>query len=242
MERESVVAARRRSVQMTTQKLFKRRVRDRMAKTGESYTAARRHVEPGRDRAETAKTRLASARELASDEKLAESTGHDWDTWLRVLDRWGGRERKHREIVDHLIAEHGVPGWWAQAVATGYERARGLRLKHQQPDGFTVYASKTIGVPLDVLFGSFVDDRLRPLWLTDGAMKLRTAQPGKVARFDWAGGPSRVLVTFEAKGPAKSTAYVSHERLADAEAADAAKAAWKKRVAALKSVLEATDA
>ena len=31
---------------MTTQKLFKRRVRARMSKTGESYTAARRHVAP----------------------------------------------------------------------------------------------------------------------------------------------------------------------------------------------------
>ena len=29
---------------MTTQKTFKRRVRDRMAKTGESYTAARRQL------------------------------------------------------------------------------------------------------------------------------------------------------------------------------------------------------
>ena len=223
---------------MTTQKLFKRRVRERMSKTGESYTAARRHVEPGRDRVETARTRLASAKELASDEKLAEATGHDWDAWLGLLDRWGARERKHRETVDYLIAEHGVPGWWAQAVTTGYERARGLRLKHQQPDGFTVYASKTVGVPIDVLFDAFVDDRLRPQWLTDGAMALRTAQPGKVARFDWAGGPSRVLVTFEEKGPAKSTAYVSHERLPDEAAAEAAKALWKQRVIALKSYLE----
>lgn len=31
---------------MTTQKSFKRRVRDRMAKTGESYTAARRQLLP----------------------------------------------------------------------------------------------------------------------------------------------------------------------------------------------------
>ena len=37
---------------MTTQKLFKRRVRERMSKTGESYTAARLHVVPTRDRIE----------------------------------------------------------------------------------------------------------------------------------------------------------------------------------------------
>ena len=78
---------------MTTQKLFKRRVRERMSKTGESYTAARLHVVPTRNRIETDRTNLASARELASDEKLTEATGRDWDAWLSILDRWGARDR-----------------------------------------------------------------------------------------------------------------------------------------------------
>jgi hypothetical protein len=226
---------------MTTQKLFKRRVRERMSKTGESYTAARLHVVPARDRVETVRKGLASARELASDERLTEATGHDWDAWLTVLDRWGARDRKHREIAEYLIAEHSVPSWWVQAITTGYERARGMRLKHQQPDGFTVYASKTVAVPIGVLFDAFVDQRTREQWLSDGSMSIRTSQPGKVARFDWAGGPTRVLVTFEEKGPMKATAHVSHERLADAGAADVAKALWKKRVATLKGFLESTD-
>jgi hypothetical protein len=227
---------------MPTQKLFKRRVRERMAKTGESYTASRRHVAPARDRLAIDRSRLASAKELASDEKLAEATGRDWATWLSILDRWGAGERKHREIADHLINEHSVPGWWAQSITTGYERARGMRAKHQQPTGFTIYASRTVGVSLEVLFEAFTDDVTRQRWLTDGSMSLRSAQPGKVARFDWAGGPTRILVTFEAKGPSRSTAYVAHERLPDSAAADVAKALWKKRVSALKSFLEATDA
>ena len=226
---------------MTTQKLFKRRVRERMSKTGESYAAARLHVAPARDRVETIRKGLASARELASDEKLTEATGYDWDAWLSVLDRWGARDRKHREIAEYLIAEHAVPSWWVQAITTGYERARGLRLKHQQPNGFTVYASKTVGVPIEALFEAFVADDRRREWLADGSMSLRTSQPDKVARFDWGDGPTRILITFEEKGPSKATAYVSHERLPDAGAAEAAKAAWKQRLAALKSTLEATD-
>jgi hypothetical protein len=35
---------------------------------------------------------------------------------------------------------------------------------------------------------------------------------------------------------------VSHERLPDADAAESAKIAWKERLAALKSVMESTDA
>ena len=227
---------------MTTQKLFKRRVRERMSKTGESYTAARRHVAPGRDHLEAARRGLASAKELASDAKITEATGQDWEAWLSLLDGWGARDRKHPETVDFLITQQGVPGWWAQAITNGYERARGLRLKHQQPNGFTIYASRTVGVPIGVLFDAFVSGPMRAKWLTDGQMSIRTSEPGKVARFDWADGPTRILITFEEKGPSKATAYVAHERLADAGAAETAKAAWKGRLAALKSFLESTDA
>jgi hypothetical protein len=226
---------------MTTQKLLKNRVRERMSKTGESYTAARRNVVLGRERLETARTRLASAKEQASDEKLAEATGQDWQAWLTVLDTWGARNRTHREIVAYLRAEHGVPPWWTQTVTNGYERARGIRAKHQQSTGFTIYASKTVSVPLDALFGAFLDERTPAQWLTDGSMSLRTSQPGKLARFDWGDGSSRLLVTFEQKGPAKATVHVAHERLPDADAGEAAKVAWKQRLVALKSLLEATD-
>jgi hypothetical protein len=227
---------------MTTQKLLKRRVRERMGKTGESYSAARRQVVSGRERLEAGRKRLASARELASDTKLTEATGRDWMAWLAILDQWGARDHTHREIVAFLSAEHAVPGWWTQTITNGYERARGVRAKHQQADGFTVYASKTVGVPLATLFDAFVDDGMRGRWLTEGSMSRRSARPGKTARFDWADGASRILVTFEAKGPSRASAHVAHERLPDAEAGEAAKAAWKRRLAALKDSLEATDA
>jgi hypothetical protein len=240
MERESVVRRPTKERAMTTQKLFKRRVRERMSKTGESYTAARRHVARTRERLEDADARLASAMELASEAKLTEATGLGWEAWLSILDRWGARRRKHGETVDFLTAEHGVSGWYAQTITNGYERARGIRIKHQQADGFTVYASRTVNVAIDVLFAAFVDEETRARWLTDGSMATRSAQPTKVARFDWADGRTRVMVTFEDKGAAKSTAAVAHERLADPDEAELAKTYWKKRLAALKTFLEST--
>jgi hypothetical protein len=226
---------------MTTQKLFKRRVRERMAKTGERYAVARLQVGRGRTQPEADPPDVASAMELASDAKLHEATGRYWLEWIAILDEWGATAHKHGEIVDFLSREHAVPPWWRQAVTNGYERARGMRKKHQQADGFTVYASKTFGVPLDVLFDAFVDDRTRAGWLKDGSMSVRArgTQPGKVARFDWAGDDSRVMVTFEAKGQGRATAHVAHERLPDAAAGEAAKAAWRARLAALQSSLEA---
>ncbi len=225
---------------MTTQKLFKRRVRERMAKTGERYAAARRQLVQARDRVEADPPDVASAMEIASDAKLHEATGRYWLEWIAILDAWDGRGHKHGEIVEYLSREHSVPPWWRQAVTNGYERATGMRKKHQQADGFTVYASKTVGVPLEVLFDAFVDDAKRAAWLEDGAMSVRGAQPGKVARFDWAGDESRVMVTFEGKGPGRATAHVAHERLPDAASGEAAKSAWRARLAALKSSLEAS--
>jgi hypothetical protein len=48
-----------------------------------------------------------------------------------------------------------------------------------------------------------------------------------------------VHVVFAAKGDAKSTAFVSHARLADADEAERTKAFWRARLAALKDQLEA---
>jgi len=45
-------------------------------------------------------------------------------------------------------------------------------------------------------------------------------------------------VTFAAKGDGKSTAALSHERLADAEEAERVKAYWRDRVSTLEEVLE----
>jgi hypothetical protein len=223
---------------MTTQKLFKRRVRARMEKTGESYTAARQQLATRRERRAEPPGDLSPALELASDEKMTAATGHDWEHWLAILDRWGARDRTHGEIATYLHTELGVPGWWTQAVTNGYERTRGMRRKHQQADGYTIYASRTVSVPIDDLFKAFVDDDVRPQWLTDGTMSLRTSVANKTARFDWGDGATRILVTFDAKAPMKSSAHVSHERLPDETVANVAKAQWKKRVADLKAFLE----
>ena len=99
-----------------------------------------------------------------------------------------------------------------------------MRLKHQQADGFTIYASKTIAVPVDVLFDAFVDPRSRRKWLAGGTMSLRTSQPPNTARFNWADGSTRVMASFVDKGPSRSAVAVAHERLPDADQAETTKA------------------
>lgn len=223
---------------MTRDASFKRRVRDRMTKTGESYAAARRHVDEKRERVGAARGRLADTTDRPSEERVVEATGRRWDEWFAVLDGWGARARTHGETAAFLVEEHGVPGWWSQSITVWYQRERGMRLKHQQADGFSVSASKTVAAPPDAVFTAFVDARTRRRWLTGARMRLRASTPVRTARFDWDGGATRVNVTFDAKSPTKTVVAVAHERLPDPDEAEAAKTAWRERLNALKSYLE----
>jgi hypothetical protein len=218
---------------MTRQSSFKRLVRARMEKTGESYTAARAVLLAAEAPAATERPQLTM-----SDESIRRRTGRGWEEWFDLLDERGAAELTHAEIARGLAEEDGVSGWDAQSVTVSYERARGGRALHERPHGFAVTASKTVGVPVERLYDAFVDESLRARWLPDGELRGRTTTRPKSARFDWADGRTRVVVGFEAKGDEKSTVAVEHARLADAEEAERMKAFWRGRVTALKELLE----
>jgi uncharacterized protein YndB with AHSA1/START domain len=218
---------------MTRQKSFKRLIRSRMEKTGESYTAARRSLLAAEEPKATAGPTLT-----VSDEVIRRRTGRGWEEWFDLLDEWGAVERPHKEVARWLASEHGIGGWSAQSVTVSYERARALRAVGERPDGFAVTASKTVAVPVDRLYEAFVNEALRKRWLPEGELRERTATKPRSARFDWGDGETRVNVGFTAKGEAKSTAALEHERLADADEAERMKAFWRERIAALKEVLE----
>lgn len=178
----------------------------------------------------------------ASDEAIRRRTGRGWSEWFDALDGWGAAGRPHREVARWVAGELGVDplAWPAQAVTTGWERARGLRAVGEQAGGgFAVTVSKTVAVPVERLFDAFRDERLRARWLPDRRLRERTAARPRSARFDWNGTGSRVAVVFEAKGAGKSGAVLRHERLRDAAAAERAKAFWRGRLAALAEALEA---
>ena len=217
---------------MTQQKTFKRRVRARMEKTGESYTAARRRLLPDSPPPEP------DFEPTVAEERVIEATGHGWDHWFAALDEWGARARSHTETARWLREDAGVPGWYSQAITVSYERARGLRAVGEGVNGFTVSASRTIGVPAEVLFAAFDEPESRERWLPGAELAVRTTTPPRTARYDWAGGPSRLVVGIEALEDGRSRVGLSHERLADNAERDRMKAWWRERLTALKELLE----
>ncbi|HEV2813071.1 MAG TPA: hypothetical protein VGW10_07460 [Solirubrobacteraceae bacterium] len=215
---------------MTRQRSFKRLVRARMEKTGESYAAARASLLG----AEQPRTAAEPAPLATSDAGIRERTGRGWEEWFDLLDEWGAADRSHRDIARWVADELGIDPlvWEAQAVTMSYERARRGREIGEKADGFTITASKTVAVPVEPLYEAFVEER------RDANLRERTATKPRSARFDWGDGPTRVNVTFVAKGEARSTVAVEHARLADAAEAERMKAFWRERLAALKAELE----
>lgn len=225
---------------MTRQKSFKDRIRSRMEKTGESYTAARRQlIEKLEAEALKRRTPKTVSRIRKSDESVREATGRTWDEWFKMLDKWGAKDKKHPEIARWLSEEHGADGWWAQSVTVAYEQERGMRAPGQMADGtYSINASKTINVAVKVLFEAFEEARVRESWLGDFEFKIRTARAGKSMTATWEDGSTRLTLGFTSKGADKSQVALGHEKIADAHRADELKMFWRHQLDLLKKLLE----
>jgi hypothetical protein len=223
---------------MPTDKDFKRLIRARMQKTGESYTTARTHLR----RQKPAATVAPAPREYArlagkSDTIIKEKTGCTWERWVKALDRAKAYTWPHREIAKYVMEKYEIPGWWAQTVTVGYERIKGLRAIGQRRDGsFEANKSKTFAVPLSRLYRSFHDARSRSQWLPGVDLTVRTATAEKSMRITWPDKTS-VEVGFASKGAAKSLVAVQHGKLPDKATAARVKEYWTERFGALEEVL-----
>ena len=225
---------------MTRDKDRKRIIRDRMKKTGESYTAARVQV-LSKAAIKHPPARSVDPAVLAgmSDEKIAEKTGHTWSEWVRVLDADNAAGLPYGKIASLVHGKHGVGDWWAQAVTVGYERIKGLRERGQRRGGaYEASKSRTFDVPVSALFRAWADDKTRKRWLGTAESSVRTATAPRSLRLQWHDG-TIIAVWFTAKGPGKSAVALAQTKLRSKAAADDAKKQWSERLDMLGSVLTA---
>lgn len=189
---------------MTQLKKFKKAVRARSEKTGESYTAARRQVLLARGKKAEAAQPSAVSEPLdvqpvpsaiaaipvpppapppralpksgVSEEGVRTKTGHDLDHWFAVLDAFGAAAKGHTASAALLYEEHGVPGWYAQGITVAYERARGLREVNQSCSGtFQVSVSKRVPVPVAEVIDALKSADRRAAWLQGADTRLAQA-------------------------------------------------------------------
>jgi hypothetical protein len=191
---------------MPTQKIFKQRVRTRMTKTGESYTAARSQLlrkveEPAPPTLEQPTREIPADALLVADESMQRATGKSHAEWFALLDAWGATDHNHTEIARWLSATHATPGWWTQTITVAYERARGMRGRHEMASGFSISVTRTMAVEPERALAAFTHAEHRRRWLPGAEMRQRRTKATLTARFDWSDPPSRVVVTIVPKGP-----------------------------------------
>jgi len=95
-----------------------------------------------------------------SDEAVKAKTGKTWAQWFTAFDKAKAQTKNHREIVE-IAGMLGAGRWWGQMVTVEYERARGLRAKHENASGYGVSVSKTVACDLKDLFAAAAGDAAR---------------------------------------------------------------------------------
>jgi hypothetical protein len=164
-------------------------------------------------------------------------TGRDWAGWFGALDRAGARKLPHRQIAQILSTRHRVPAWWSQMVAVEYERARGLRERHQGTDGFSIAISRTLSTRLPHLYEVTARAGERRKWFPKGAFEPSSHTKDKYLRGRWKQGP-RVNIGFYARGAGKSQIAVAVSRLAKKADVEPTRARWRAALTKLQHVLD----
>jgi len=178
-----------------------------------------------------------AAKPIVTDAGITAKTGHDWDWWFAALDKAGAAKLDHKGIVA-LLQKNWKPGpWWRQMIAVSYERARGIRVMNQKCDGeFSVGVTKVFAVPLARLYAVAGDPKLWPQWLPKGAFGETSRTPEKYLRAKWKK-DACIAVNFYAKGADKAQIAFDIGKLADNDAVEKERAAWKKAVERLSELL-----
>ena len=250
---------------MTRTRALKQLIRARAARTGERYTTARRHVlnnphlaatsrpSPPAPAAAAAKV-PPDRRPPVSDAKIAAKTGHGYDYWFDVLDRFDALKKGHGAAARHLYDTLGVEGWFAQSITVAYERARGVRAVNQRCDGnFEVSVSKVVTGDAAAVVKALSSARQRGrLKVSDeglvralgAALSAKTSKgfvirPDGLGRFRYNWGDSAVQFYLVPKDGNKLSVVVTNMRLASAGMVEQRRAVWREMLNSLAEMLAA---
>lgn len=183
---------------------------------------------------------LKGERQIITDKLVVEKTGKTIEDWFMLLDKKGAQKKDANGIYELISSIPGLKslGEWNQGLlGTSYQWSRGLRARGQKGKEFEIGASKTVNVPLEVLYHSMVDDKIRNKWCREKIGFSKTTK-NKSARAIWSDKETRLSIDFYAKGKDKSQIVVQHLKIPDSEKAAALKAYWGKTLNDLKQLLE----
>jgi hypothetical protein len=180
-------------------------------------------------------------RNIITDKLVIEKTGHPMEHWFLEIDKTRGKKTEPTEIYKLVASIKGLEPlgeWNTNLLATTYSWDRGIRQRGEKGGGFEIGVSKTIAVPLNILYQGFMDEKSRTRWLGKEKIELRKATENKSARITWSDGETSLSVDFYAKGDMKSQVVVQHQKIRTAKESEEKKVFWAEKLEKLKAMLE----
>lgn len=111
-----------------------------------------------------------------SAESVKKATGKNWDQWVAIIDRFGGKKMSHKEIAAKLYNDKLIKsGWWCQMVTVGYEYAKGRRVVGQTLSvGFEIGVQKMVHLPKKKVWQIINSSAGKKIWQGKAKVELRT--------------------------------------------------------------------
>jgi hypothetical protein len=181
------------------------------------------------------------ARQIITDKLVVQKTGNPLEHWYSVIDKKGGREKSPVELyklVSSIPALEPLGEWNRNLLATSYAWSRGIKERGERADGFEISVSKSVNVPVPVLYDAWLNDARRAKWLGKEKITFRKSTENKSARITWSDNVTNLSVDFYPKGADKCQVVVQHQKITGKMKADELKQFWAERLDRLKSLTE----
>ena len=178
-------------------------------------------------------------RQIITDKVVLPETGKTIEEWFAVMDKKGAAGLTSEKIfllTGTIKGLNNLNEWNRNLLTTTYTWHKGLRERGEKAGGFEICVSKTVNVPLNVLYTAFTDDAQRKRWLKDKIV-IRKATENKSARVTWSDNKTSLSIDFYAKGSEKSQIVIQHMKIENAARAGELKDFWKGRVEALAAII-----
>jgi hypothetical protein len=182
----------------------------------------------------------AKQRNVITDKVVLPKTGKTMAEWFAILDEKGAKKLDSHGIYDLIISMDGLKPlgeWNCGLLSTSYQWDRGLRERGEKAGGFEISVSKTIAVPVEMLYSGWLDEGLRKKWLPE-KITITKSTDNKSVRVLWSDESTRLSVDLYPKSDDKSQIVIQHLKLPDAEKAAEMKEFWAERLNVLKGILE----
>jgi hypothetical protein len=182
----------------------------------------------------------AKQRNVITDKVVVPKTGKTMAEWFEILDQRGAEKLDSHGIYDLITSIDGLKSlgeWNCGLLSTTYQWDRGLRERGEKADGFEISVSKTISVPVEILYAAWLDEGLRTKWLSE-KITITKSTENKSVRVRWSDNSTRLGVDLYPKGDGKAQVVVQHLKIPDSDMAARMKEYWGERLNILKRILE----